>query len=153
LEWQPAALDGLIESDSVPEHPSSFDRCYGHIHRTVSYPEAERVVPYSEQKYPKCQGKDVWSDYFLLQWQATQIGQAPFFIQEGDRQLPGRPLCAISSVQPDQHQPYPWVNHPEPLLPEGEWCFDDNYLMLGDMGCIYISIDDDQQLHWGWSCF
>ena len=84
----------------------------------------------------------------LLQWQATQIGEAPFFIQGEDGELPGRPLCVINSVQPDEHEPYPWVNHPDPLMPEGEFSFDSNYLMIDDMGCIYISIDKNGRLHW-----
>lgn len=29
----------------------------------------------------------------------------------------------------------------------------DNTLMIGDMGCIFISIDEQQQLHWAESCF
>ena len=38
--------------------------------------------------------------------------------------------------------------------PEGKWDFsEDNYLMLGDVGCIYISIDDEGLLRWCWSCY
>jgi hypothetical protein len=67
--------------------------------------------------------------------------------------LPGRLLCTMSSVQPDQHGQYPWINHPDPLMPDDDWNFDNNYLMLGDMGCIYVSIDEPGQLHWSHSCF
>lgn len=148
LEWQPKELSSLISAAAVPPHPNAFDPCFGYICRTVSFPEAERVVPYDEQDYPKCRGKDVRSDYWLLQWQATQIGEAPFFIQGGDSELPGRPLCVLNSVQPDQHKKYPWVNHPDPLMPEDEFSYNFNYLMIEDMGCIYISIDETQQLHW-----
>ena len=38
-------------------------------------------------------------------------------------------------------------------LPEGQWNIDDCNLMIGDMGCIYISIDEHQQLRWSESCF
>lgn len=152
FEWQPDRLVDLVDESSVPQHPSAFAPCFGHIHRTVSYPEAQLIVPHSERRYPTCRGKDVTSDYFLLQWQATQIGAAPFFIQ-GDPELPGRVFCTICSVGPDEHVPYPWVNHPEPLIPEEEWSFGNKYLMLGDTGCIYISIDEHQQLHWCEDCF
>ena len=148
FEWQPKRLTSLIDADSVPEHPDAFDPCFGYICRTVGYPQAERVTPYDEERYPKCRGKDVWSDYLLPRWQATQIGGAPFFIQGDGDELPGRLLCTINSVQPDKHSPYPWVNHPTPLLAEGEWRFDDTYLMIDDMGCIYISIDKKGRLHW-----
>ena len=147
FEWQPLGLKGLISCDNVPEQPWHPDPCYGHVYRTVSYPTA-RCKP-----DPTCRGLDISSSYHLLQYQATQIGRAPFFIQQGDSQFPGHLLCTISSVQPDPHKPFPWVNHPEPLLPEGQWRYDDNYLMLGDMGCIHISIDEAGQLHSTESCY
>jgi hypothetical protein len=62
-------------------------------------------------------------------------------------------LCTISSVQPEANKPYPWINHPAPLLPEGQWHLDDQHLMIGDVGCIYISIDEAAKLHWHWSCY
>jgi hypothetical protein len=39
------------------------------------------------------------------------------------------------------------------VLPEGQWHLDDEHLMIGDVGCIYISIDDTDGLHWQWSCY
>jgi hypothetical protein len=152
FEWWKLGHSDLVSAENIPAQTDPIDPCYGHIFRTVSYPDAKRTVPYKQQKYPSCRGKPVWSDYYLLHYQAMQIGPAPFFIQ-GDPELPGRILCTISSVQPDQHRPFPWINHPEPLMPEDEWNFDDNNLMIGDMGCIYISIDEQQQLHWSQSCF
>lgn len=153
FEWQPLGLTELLTPDALPDQAWRPDPCYGHIYRTVSYPKARRKPELEANEYPICQGKEVWSSYLLLQYQATQIGTAPFFIQQGDDDLPGRMLCAINSVGPDQHKPYPWVNHPQPLMPEDEWQFDDNYFMLGDVGCIYISIDGAGKLHFGWSCY
>lgn len=152
FEWQPKELPVWVDNRSVPRRADGFDPCFGYIYRTLSFPAAETAMSRDDQQHPQCRGKDVWSDYFLLQWQATQIGRAPFFIQ-GDPELPGRLLCTISSVNPNQHQPYPWVNHPDPLMPEDEWDFNGNRLMIGDAGCIYISIDDQQKLHWCDSCF
>jgi hypothetical protein len=146
FEWQPLGLDDLL--DDLPPNPD-LNACYGLIYRTVSFPGAKRV---GEQKYPICRGKEVRSEYFLRKHQAMQIGTEPFFIQ-GDPELPGRPICTISSIQPDQHSPYAWINHPEPLLPEDEWNYDTNDLMIGDMGCVYISIDRKQRLHWSADCY
>jgi hypothetical protein len=153
FEWQPLGLRELILPESVPEQSWRPFPCYGHICRTVNYPEAQRKPELSSNKYPLCRGLEVWSSHHLLQYQATQIGSAPFFIQEGDDQQPGRMLCAISSVQPPLHGPYPWGNHPDPLMAKDEWRYDDRYFMLGDVGCIYISIDDAGYLHYGWSCY
>jgi hypothetical protein len=144
FEWQPLGLSELISPDHVPEQANAFDPCYGHIYRTVSFPKAARRN--TSSKYPQCRGKDLWSAYLLTQYQAMQIGKAPFFIQAGKEQLPGRLLCTFSSVQPDQRHPFPWINHPEQLMPEGDFRYDSNYLMIADMGCIYISIDDKGQL-------
>ena len=47
----------------------------------------------------------------------------------------------------------PWVNQPDPLMPEDQWRYDDNYLMLGDMGYVYVSIDGGGDLHFAESCY
>jgi hypothetical protein len=151
-DWQPLGLGNLISGSAIPDQVWRPDPCYGHICRTANYPEA-RQKPEITSKYPMCRGLEIWSDHCLLQYQATQIGTAPFFIQPGDDDLPGRMLCAISSVQPPRHEAYPWVNHAEPLMPRDVWRYDDNYLMLGDMGCIYISIDETGELHFTQSCY
>jgi hypothetical protein len=39
------------------------------------------------------------------------------------------------------------------LMPENEFRFDDNYFMIGDTGCIYISIDENGRLHFNESCY
>lgn len=153
FEWQPLGLDGLILASGLPAQAWRHDPCYGHILRTTSYPEARRRPETASKKYPTCRGLAIWSHYHLLQYQATQIGPAPFYIQAGDSDLAGRVLCAISSVQPPRHQPYPWINRPKPLMPKDVWRYDDNYLMLGDMGCIYISIDEAGELHFTNSCY
>lgn len=88
-------------------------------------------------------GLEVWSAYWIPQYQATQIGRAPFFVQESAQLSPGKPLCTISSVQPVEHGPYPFVNVPAPRNPPGKWTFTSDYLMIGDAGCIYIFMKDD----------
>ena len=147
FEWQRPGIADLMTVEEIPTPLAGLDPCYGHIFRTVSYPQAKCKTSGD----PLCRGKDVWSDYWLPQYQAMQIGSAPFFIQ-GDPKLPGRLLCTICSVGPDLDKHFPWINHPEPL-PEQESSFDCNYLMIGDTGCVYISIDDDNQLHWSASSF
>jgi hypothetical protein len=150
MEWQPLAIQDLIRSGDMPSDCMTIAPCFGNRCRMTSYPDAVRTT---DSKYPQCQGKDVWSPYWIAQPQATQIGRAPYFIQEGDDSLPGQPLCTIASVQPNMHQPYPWVNVPQPLCPEGEWQYGGDELMIGDLGCIYIFIEEDGTLHSGESCY
>lgn len=153
FEWHPLRLDDLVVADSVPRQAWRIDPCYGHIYRTVSYPEAIRRPEIDDSRYPICRGFEIWSEYHLLQYQATQIGTAPLSIQIGDDDLPGRMLCAISSVCVAGDKPFPWINHPEPLRDSDEPPRFGNYLMMGDAGCIYISIDEDGELHFTFSCY
>jgi hypothetical protein len=144
FEWHPLGLRDLVRTEDMPEASWQFEPCHGHICRTTSWPQARRRRP--GDTYLEVNGREVWSDYWLWQHQATQIGRAPYHIQD-HAPLPGRPLCALSSVCPSQWSPYPWINRAEPLLPEGEFNFHDKQLMLVDTGCIYISIDNGE-LHW-----
>jgi hypothetical protein len=152
FEWQPLGLDDLTDGSELPPQDVPTLPCYGHILRTESFPD----VPFLEEGLT-VHGLRVENPYLLPQFQATQIGTAPFLIQEHLRTdpLPGRLLCTLNSVSPDLHSPYPFINRQEPLLPEGDWkndlryfTSDWRYFMLEDEGCIYISIDTSRQLHW-----
>jgi Domain of unknown function (DUF1963) len=57
FEWQRRGLQGLISPAGMLRNPDAFDPCYGHVFRTVSFPQAERRDRSS--KYPKSRGKDV----------------------------------------------------------------------------------------------
>ncbi|NQT13137.1 MAG: DUF1963 domain-containing protein [Planctomycetes bacterium] len=150
FEWYDLGLTHPMPASTVPKQPLRFHPSYGHICRIISFPEAKRKPAFeSDDRYLTCRGLDVWSEYYLMQYQATQIGAAPFYIHNYDLEVIGRPLCVINSTVPALDQPYPWVNHPEPLHPRGEWESSalENYLVFGDAGCIYISIDDADSLH------
>jgi hypothetical protein len=152
FHWQELEVASLIRRQDVPYHRCSFAPCYGHVFRSVSYPTAQLAASAVTQKYPKCRGKDVRSYDHLPQYHATQIGEAPFLIQRGDDDLPGRMLCTLSSVNPNTHIPYPFINHPEPLAPKDRFVRPE-YLMMGDVGCVYVSIDESGDLYWGESCY
>jgi hypothetical protein len=152
FEWQNLKPTELVTAEELPEQGIRFDPCYGHVFRTMSYPNAERITRRDVQKYARCRGVDVQGFEYLMRYQATQIGEAPYLIQQGDDDLPGRILCTISSVHPDAHGPFPFVNRPEPLAPEEKWV-GDGHLMIGDVGCLYIAIDSDGNLHGRASCY
>lgn len=150
MEWQRLGVSDLIGPGEVPSDCLYIAPCFGNRCRMMSFPDAECLA---DSRYPQCGGKDVSSDYFIPQLYATQIGRAPFFIHEVDDSHPGDPLCTIASVCPDMHRPYPWVNVPEPICPEGAWLDREGELMIGDTGCIYIFIAKDGTLHTIESCF
>jgi Domain of unknown function (DUF1963) len=104
LERQRLGVKELIQFADMPSDYMRIAPCFGNRCRMMSYPDAVRAT---DSKYPQCDGRDVWSPYWIPQLQATQIGRAPYFIQEGDNSLPGQPLCTIASVQPGAHEPYP----------------------------------------------
>ena len=150
FEWQPLGLSDLAMLDQLSPNARKIAPCFGNRCRTANYPEA---VPKFKGRYPLLDGLEVWSPYWIPMYQATQIGRAPYFIPEEDDSLPGSPLCTISSVQPDQHARYPWVNVSEPLNPPDKWMFGGDELMIGDAGCIYIFMDDDGTVHACESCY
>lgn len=152
FEWQPLGMTDLISAQDVPRQKWRFKPCYGYRYRTVSYPQAKRKPEFEANKYPICQGLEIWSDFHLLQFQAMQIGGAPFFVQQGDDQIPGQMLCTINSICIAADTPFPWINRPEPF-PLEDWRAFDDYLTMGDTGCIYISIDEAGNLHSGMSSY
>ena len=151
FEWQRMGARKLIASDAEPVRESAFAPCYGHICRTANYPEATAYD--NSTRYPICRGREVRAPWRMLQYQATQIGAEPFFIQQGDaEQVQGRLLATLSSVQPAANVEFPWVNRQETLEPRQ--VHHPERLMIGDVGCIYISIDDDDEtVHGHWSCY
>jgi Domain of unknown function (DUF1963) len=148
FEWRKITDDddGLVSS--LPEFPHPIAPCYGHRYRAMNYPDAIHRNP--DEGYPKCKGKEVRSDYWVLQYQATQIGKAPFEPQ-GDNSI--SQLCTIASVQPDAHKRFPWVNVEQPLRPQDKWPDQGNYLMIGDLGCIFIWYDENGELTAGEQCY
>lgn len=150
FEWQNLGLSDLVTK--LPKGTMAITPCFGNRCRTVSYPKAKPNFPIEDD--PKYRRIEVRSAYLLPQYQATQIGRAPFFIQDGDSELPGSPLCTISSVQPTSQKRYQWVNRPRPRSDDPKpYGSEDHFLMIGDLGCIYIFMDRAGKLHTDESCF
>ena len=149
FEWQPHTDENLVKS--VPEDALLVLPCFGSRCRTTSFPFAK---PLWDDSYPKCNGLDVWSWYHIPTYQATQIGRAPFLIQQGDTDLPGHHLCTIASVQPHPWNSFPWLNVEKPICGPDEYPADgDGNLMIGDLGCIHIMMDNDGNLKGTDSCY
>ena len=126
--------------DSVPKTDWTIDPCYGVLYRTVDYPDITDDI-FAAYAQP----------YLLACLEGTKIGGVPRWIQD-EEQLPGRFLCALSSVQPAFEQPYPFVNIPEPITTFTE-LYGTNDLMIDDMGSYYLFIDNAGQVHITEQCY
>ncbi|REJ81244.1 MAG: DUF1963 domain-containing protein [Planctomycetota bacterium] len=142
-EWQNVGIDNLVRD--LPGDCMRIAPCFGSRCRTESFPDAIHLD--QRRKYPQYSGKDVWQPFLLPEYQATQIGRAPFFAQTHRDEAPALPLCTVSTVYPSPHRPFPWVNVEEPICPPGKWPRHEDLLEIGDGGSIYVFIQDDGTLH------
>jgi hypothetical protein len=84
--------------------------------------------------------------------EGTKIGGRPRWIQ-GDENLEGRHLCTLGSIHPAREVPYPFLNQPEPYTWDTYFAETEGALMFGDVGMLYISIDESGQLDWTDQCY
>jgi len=144
MEWQSLGDHDLIGRGDIPAECAILAPYFGNRWRMNSHPDGVRT---NDLEFPLCNGKEVWSDHWILQPQANQIGRAPFFIQEGDNALAGQPLCTIASVVPSPEVTYPFVNVSEPISTEEMLERNRREFLIGDLGCIYIFMEPDGTLH------
>ena len=130
---------------NVPSAIGTSGPFYGAVHRTADYPDAGDAA--SEL--------DVSQNYNLPVLNGTKIGGLPHFIQQGGGTC-DRFLCQLGSIQAAPFAPYPWVNQRAPLGLEfnndgiyGE----DNCAVFGDMGSIYLFIDDHGNVSRSFECY
>jgi len=147
FEWLPSGCQSLMAVEEARKLELSVSRgvFHGIIYRTEDYPLSEE----------KASGSSVGGSYDLPVLNGTKIGGVPHFIQGGE-DYSGRFLCQLGSIQAVPEVPYPWVNRPEPLslaFDETGIYGDDNSTVFGDMGSIYIFIDDAGKLTYGFECY
>jgi Domain of unknown function (DUF1963) len=147
FEWLPSSMSSLMAFDrqQTSELSVSEGVFYGAIHRTEDYPLSVAAA----------QTTTVSAGYNLSILNGTKIGGVPCFIQDGADNT-GRFLCQLGSIQAAYAAPFPWVNQREPL----SFAHDDtgiyggrNSIVFGDMGNIYIFIDEWGQLRSGFECY
>ena len=141
FEWHRLGLPNLMKSDQVPERRWPVTPAHAQIHRTVDY---------LEQDDPECDPTSVTpnDELGLLIAQATKIGGLAWGSQ-GDPELPGYQLCMIGSLNPFG-ETWPLLNVER--NPNGNNYLDHELLMIGDVGEMNISIDENGELHWSVSC-
>ncbi|QDT01342.1 DUF1963 domain-containing protein [Adhaeretor mobilis] len=118
---------------------------YGVRYRSADYPAA------GDATYEL----DVSQGYNLPILNGTKIGGLPHFIQSGD-DSPGQFLCQLGSIQAAPYAPFPWSNHRDALdlqFNDKGIYGDDNCAVFGDMGSVYLFVDDDGNVSRSFECY
>jgi hypothetical protein len=144
FHWVSAGITPA-ENLNVPSTIGSSGPFYGAIHRSADYPTACNAAS----------KLGVSQNYNLPILNGTKIGGLPHFIQ-GGADSHDRFLCQLGSIQAAPYAPYPWVNQREPLGLEFDNTGiygDENCAVFGDMGSIYLSINDDGGVSRSFECY
>jgi hypothetical protein len=137
FEWISLGDWPLIKSEAIPKTKLDFFPCYGAIHRTVDYLDAEKDLAHYKQPDSIC----------IIE--GTKIGGVPKSIQDEDTSSFGKFLCAFGSIEPTPEKPWPWLNVEAPF---DYWAKEskpdrDKFLMWGDAGSFYIFMDSNGKLN------
>jgi hypothetical protein len=136
FHWMQISAMPLIAARAVPEPAWRFKPCYGSIYRIYDWKIPEDAAERGIEVEPGV--IDVLS--------GTKIGGVPDWIQ--DRWYDeGRFLCQLGSIWVWPHEPYPFLNVPEPY----QHSVDDT-MMWGDVGALYIFHSPEKGIYWGIDC-
>jgi hypothetical protein len=140
FEWVSIGDFPLVTAAMIPKTKWKPFPCYGAIFRAYDYPDLDKFA------YPET------ANYIPTINSATKIGGVPEWIQY-EELLPGRFLCELNSTMAEGVLPYPFLNRSAPLdktwskQRTGEFGKTD-LLHWGDVGTLYLFIDDEGQIHW-----
>jgi hypothetical protein len=143
--WQTVKLRDLITKKQFPKFKHTYEHFdgYGVIHRTADYPKLAT----------KAKKLDVRQSYNLAVLNATKIGGVPCTIQ-GKLDMGGNFLAQLASIQPMAGVPYPWVNRKQKYdLSSGKNGIYGNQQMIGDMGSLYLFLQDDGSVRCTTQCY
>lgn len=144
FHWVPASIIPAKDL-TVPSVLGSSGPFYGVIHRSADYPDADDAA----------HDLDVSQSYNLAVVNGTKIGGLPHFIQ-GGVDNDARFLCQLGSIQAAPFAPYPWVNRRESLgldFNNDGIYGEDNCAVFGDMGSIYLFIDEEGNVSRSFECY
>ncbi len=127
--WVQTSDEAPINAKDMPRVENEFLPRYVVLHRTFDFVNVQRVF----DRYK--------ASFQLPQIEGTKIGGVPSWIQEQPEELSGQFLCALGSILPKTGQPYPYVNHAEPIgFSEGH---DRRLMTWGDAGSVYLYLQAD----------
>jgi len=159
----------LSEGEPIEKLPSNVkpfceSEWYGVIHRTKDYPESQDAADELE----------VDQAYNLPILNGTKIGGIPHGIQsapdlavdpktgfpvaqvETEDGFRGRFLCQITSIQAAPDVPFPWTNQKAPLsldFNEKGIYGESNQCVFGDMGTLYVFMNDAGECIASFECY
>jgi hypothetical protein len=143
--WQTVKPQDLITKEQYPkfEYEYGYFDAYGVIHRTADYPKSATKAKKLKVKQP----------YNLAVLNATKIGGVPCSIQ-GTIDIAGTFLGQLASMQPASEVPYPWVNRKKPYdLSFGKNGIYGNQQTIGDMGSLYLFLQEDGNVRCTMQCY
>lgn len=157
FEWVNGSESSLVETKDIPLARWDLLPVYGEIHRTKDYMTELSVQSALKEAYK------MW--YCIAIAEGTKIGGMPRWIQDAD-EIPGRFLCALGSVHPVYQtdgiipRPYPFTNFQGPLVrcrggfrAAEEEIRRNRLLMWGDVGSLFLFLDDTNRIHWTTQCY
>ncbi len=120
-----------LPSNVCPYHKTEW---YGVIYRSADYPDGKDAA----------YKIDTDQSYNLPIFNGTKIGGYPFFIQASE-DIEGFFLCQLGSIQAAHNVYYPWANKKNQMdlsFSSSGIYAEENQLVFGDMGNIYIFTDE-----------
>jgi hypothetical protein len=183
FEWVNRSESNLVEADEIPQTRWDLFPVYGEIHRTKDYlmggmwEKAWWSILLRRSRNPRdflsglgarrALEKAYHQSWCVAMIEGTKIGGIPRWIQAAE-EVPGRFLCALGSVHPVYQtgaddivrRPHPFTNLEGPLV-RGRRVFrtteeeisTDRLLMWGDVGSLFLFLDDAGGVHWTTQCY
>jgi hypothetical protein len=143
--WQTVKDQKLITRQEFPSLEYEYEHfdCYGVIYRTADYPESAETA----------ERLKVGGNYNLAVLACTKIGGVPDQLIR-NQTLPGIFLAQLGSIQPASLVPYPWVNREAPY----DLGYEENGIYahqqtIGDMGSLYLFLNDDGSVKCTTECY
>lgn len=141
FEWYPLGLaeDELVSSAEMPEQPITWTPTYFERHRSREHSGGCSMLRY----------RNITIEVCGCYW-ASKIGGVPVW-QQGEEEAEGlgRYFACLHSINPCEDE-YPFPNVPIP--PWGRLPYSQNFLMLGDVGTLYLFARGSGGIGWLMQC-
>lgn len=148
--WMPHGVSDselISASDVFVPNNRWYEPTHFHRFRSTESPEPERTVTHMKRNGLISKKVLIPVSHSL---RATKIGGIPVWQQdESDAEGLGDFLCCIHSINPFGKD-YPFVN--VPVAPWGDQYSPLNFLMLGDVGTLYLFISETGKISWQMQC-
>jgi hypothetical protein len=141
FEWQFVGIPDadLMQLADLPPQPVKWTPTYFERYRTVEYPDLPPATSAEANRLGFCP-----------RYMGSKIGGVPVF-QQSEDEAKGLGACfaCIHSINPcNVDFPFPNV----PRSPWGDWPHDQGFLMLGDVGTLYLFVRRKGRVNWLAQC-